>query len=200
MRTTRQSGVTLLELMFTIAVVAIVVGVGTPGIWNLVRNSRIAADTNDLVIGFHAGRSEAVKRRSNVVLCASSNPNDETPACGASFYEGWIVFVDRNGNGAIDTNADPQITDLMVEAHGPMREGLSVLAENNYFAFSPSGFGRNLPGMGDRLSNILICDDRGSDDQGDGRAAARVIAVSPTGRPQVLNTVAEVLARTGGCP
>lgn len=193
-------GFTLLELLFTIAVAAIVIGIGTPNLINLVRNSKIAADTNDLVIGFHAGRSEAVKQRAIIVLCASNDAEVETPTCSANFNDGWVVFVDRNGNGQIDTNPDPEITDLVIEAHGPIRDGLSVTAENSYFAFSPSGFGRDIAGMGNRLTNILVCDPRGNEDLGGGRSAARLITVTATGRPQVLNSVAEVNARTGGCP
>ncbi len=190
----------MLELLFTIAVLAIVVGVGTPGIANLVRNSRIAADTNDLIIGLHAGRSEAVKQRATVVMCASADAAAETPGCADNFAEGWIVFIDRNANGSIDVAADPEVSDIVIEAHGPVRQGLSVRADNSYFAFSPSGFQQVLPGSGDPLTNILLCDDRGNSDLGGGRSAARVIAVSATGRPQVLNSVADVNTRTGGCP
>lgn len=200
MKRKRYMGFTLLELMFTIAIGAIVIGIGVPNLVNLVRNNRIAADTNDLVIGLHAGRSEAVKQRSTVVMCASGEYDQANPSCGTSFAQGWIVFVDRNANGEFDENADPELSDLVVEAHGPMRDGLLVSTENNYFALSPSGFGRDIAGMGGRLANILVCDERGNSDLGGGRSAARLIAVSATGRPQVLNSVAEVDARTGGCP
>lgn len=197
---TRQHGFNLLELMFTLAVAAIVLGIGIPNLRDLARNSRIAAETNDLVIGFHAGRSEAVKQRANVTLCASPDASAETPTCGTDFFEGWMVFVDRNGNGAVDLDADPEISDVVIEAHGPMRAGLAVNSDNNYFAFAPSGFGRDLAGLGTRASYLLVCDSRGNEDVGDGRSAARVLVISSTGRPQLLNSVADVDARTGGCP
>lgn len=200
MKKTKLMGFTLMELLFTLAVGAIVISIGAPNLVSLIRNNRIAADTNDLIIGLHSSRSEAVKRRSSVVFCASSDHDAEVPSCSESFSQGWIVFVDRNGNGEIDTNADPELSDVVVEAHGPMRDGLLVVAENNYFALSPSGFARDIPGMGARLENILVCDERGNADLGDGRSAARVVAVSATGRPQVLNSVADVDARTEGCP
>lgn len=200
MKSTKNRGFTLLELMFTIAIVAIVIGFGVPNLVDLIRNNRIAADTNDLVISFHSGRSEAVKQRSTVVVCASDDHDAAEPSCGPSFSLGWIVFVDRNANGAVDISADPEQSDTVVEAHGPMRDGLLVSSENNYYALSPAGFGRDIPGMGEALANILVCDERGNSDVGGGRSAARLIAVSATGRPQVLNSVAEVSARTGGCP
>lgn len=200
MKITRQSGVTLLELMFTLALLAVVLGFGAPSMWDLFRNSRVAAETNDLVIGFHAGRSEAVKQRANVVLCASSNPTAEEPGCGSSFFEGWIVFTDRNGNGSLDLDPNPELSDAVVEAHGPMRSGLTVVAESNYAAFGPSGFARDIASLGTGTTYVLICDDRGNEDQGGGRSAARLIAISTTGRPQLLDTVADINARTGGCP
>ena len=200
MKRTTQHGFNLLELMFTLAVAAVVLGIGVPNMRDLVRNSRIAAETNDLVIGFHAGRSEAVKQRANVTLCASADSAAAAPTCGTSFYEGWVVFVDRNGNGSVDLDPDPEISDAVIEAHGPMRQGLTVTSENNYFAFAASGFGRDLPALGARLSNVLVCDSRGNDDVGDGRSAARLLTISGTGRPQILNSVNDVDTRTGGCP
>ena len=172
MKTKIHLGFTLLELMVTIAIGAIVISIGAPNLANLVRNNRIAADTNDFIIGFHSGRSEAVKQRSTVVICASGDYDVAAPSCSASFGQGWIVFIDRNGNGQVDVNADPELSDIVIEAHGPMRDGLLVSAENNYFALSPSGFGRDIAGMGARLSNILVCDERGNADLGGGRSAA----------------------------
>lgn len=200
MKKTRQNGFTLLELMFTVAIAAVVIGIGVPNMRDLIRNSRIAAETNDLVIGFHAGRSEAVKRRSTVTLCASSDAAAEAPTCGASFYDGWVVFVDRNGNGAVDLDADPELSDAVIEAHGQMRTGVTMTSDSNYFAFAPSGFGRDLSGMGTRTTNVLVCDYRGNDDLGDGRSAARLLAISSTGRPQIFKTVADVDNLSGGCP
>lgn len=183
-----------------LTVVAVVIGVGAPAFGNLLKNNRIAADTNDLVIGMHAGRSAAVKQRAPVVLCASDDPTAAAPTCGANFSNGWVVFVDRNGNGQIDADPDPTIDDTVIEAHGPMRRGLVVAADNNYLAFSPAGFELDVPGMGVSTSNVLVCDDRGNADLGGGRSAARLIAVTATGRPQVLNSVVEINSRTGGCP
>lgn len=183
-----------------LTVIAVVIGVGAPAFGNLLRNNRIAADTNDMVIGMHAGRSAAVKQRAPVVICASDDPTAPTPSCGTNYANGWVVFVDRNSNGQIDADPDPTLDETVIEAHGPMRQGLSVAADNSYLAFSPAGFGLDIPGLGASASNVLVCDDRGNADLGGGRSAARLIAVTATGRPQVLNSVAEINTRTGGCP
>ncbi len=87
----RQRGFTLMELMVTVAVLAIVFAVGVPGFQNVLQNNRVAANTNDLVTALNLARSEASRRGARVTVCSSENGNacDANPAWGS----GWIVMV-----------------------------------------------------------------------------------------------------------
>jgi type IV fimbrial biogenesis protein FimT len=62
---------------------------------------RVEAGADTLVSDFRYARSEAVKRTNRVTICASSNGTSCTGA-GALWKDGWIVFVDENGNNTVD--------------------------------------------------------------------------------------------------
>jgi type IV fimbrial biogenesis protein FimT len=97
-----QSGFTLFELLTTIAVLGILLAVGVPSFSSIIRNNRIAAATNDLVTALTFARSEAMKRGDMVTTC----PSEDQAACAGSndWSTGWIVFVDRNLDGARDVD------------------------------------------------------------------------------------------------
>lgn len=86
-----QQGFTLLELMFTIAVAAIILSVGVPGFMNFIQNNRAVTHTNDLVTALNLGRSEATRRGAPVLVCSSE---DGASCSGATDWStGWIVRV-----------------------------------------------------------------------------------------------------------
>ena len=84
----KQSGFTLLELMITIAILAVLVGLGLPSFQETIRTNRVASITNDLVGAFQLARSEAIRRGRDVWVCPSSNQ----ASCGGTWAQGWIVW------------------------------------------------------------------------------------------------------------
>ena len=83
----RQSGFTLVELMVTIAIAAILLGLGVPSFRTLIENNRIAAASNDVVTGLQFARSEAVKRALLVSFCGTTNQS----TCDAAATAGLLV-------------------------------------------------------------------------------------------------------------
>ncbi len=69
----KQAGFTLLELMLTVALLAVVMGFGLPNMQEFVRNSRMSSSANDIISDFNFARSEAVKRRVPITLCKSQD-------------------------------------------------------------------------------------------------------------------------------
>ena len=81
-------GFTLLELMVTIAVLAIIATLGVPSFRELIQNNRVTTQTNELVTALNFARAEAVKRGRTVrVTVAQAAP-------------GWTatVFLDPAGD------------------------------------------------------------------------------------------------------
>lgn len=91
----RLAGFTLIELMVTVAVLGILLGIAVPAFNDIVRDNRAATATNDLVAAVLLARSEAVKRRASVELCRR-NAAGTACAAGADWAGGWLVLA--NGN------------------------------------------------------------------------------------------------------
>jgi len=106
-RQREELGFTLLELITTVTVAAILMTVAVPSFFNTMRNSRAAANANELVSALSVARSEAIRRGARVSVCRSSNGTTCNMAAGASWANGWIVFVDTGGS---DTAAPPNPT------------------------------------------------------------------------------------------
>ena len=97
-------GFTIVELMITLTVLGVLVAAGLPSLTNLVREQRVKAAASDVFSSFLYARSEAVKRNKRVAICASSD--GDACASSANWAQGWIVFVDVDGDGAVDTGDD----------------------------------------------------------------------------------------------
>lgn len=134
----RVHGVTLVELMVTLVVLAILMAIATPS-FQMVRNStRLSGQANELVTAIQLARSEAVSRRQWVTVCRSDNGTSCSTA--TTSWQGWMVFVDTDRDGALDGGEET----LRV---GEVRAPLSVLASNsltnNLISFRPDGFARS---------------------------------------------------------
>jgi len=92
-------GFTLVELMVTVAVMAILASVSTPALQALVNSNRLRAGANETIAVFQSARFEAIRANRQIVACMSANPNAATPSCGTAGATGWIVFQDADRNG-----------------------------------------------------------------------------------------------------
>lgn len=90
----RGAGFTLIELMVTITVAAVLLAVATPSFLNYQRNSELTSAANSFVAGVNVARGEAMKRGMNAML---------VPSSGTDWSSGWTVFVDQDRSGALNT-------------------------------------------------------------------------------------------------
>lgn len=90
-------GFTLIELMVTIAVLAVLASLALPSMQSVIESNRLTTQANSLLTAFQLARSEAVKLNREVRICArdSSDPL----GCGNSWSDGWVVsFVGDDGD------------------------------------------------------------------------------------------------------
>lgn len=84
------SGFTLIELMITLVVVAILLAVGIPSFQTIFETNRLATQANELVTAVNLARSEAIKRGVNVTVRANA----------AGFQTGWCIHINDNCTAA----------------------------------------------------------------------------------------------------
>ena len=196
-----QSGFTLYELLITMIVIGIVLSVGIPNFGVFTQNSRITSTANDLHASFYLGRSEAARSKANITICASANSMDAATCTGGTFDDGWIIFIDLDGN--IQRPAGPNVPggENVLRRHPAVDDAINIAtnAGANYFSFAPTGLGRGDVNFVPSLQTAVICDGRGNVVAAGGNSAARVLVVTPIGRATVLRDVA-LIAAAGGCP
>ncbi|MBS0592476.1 MAG: GspH/FimT family pseudopilin, partial [Proteobacteria bacterium] len=96
-------GFTLIELMIGLVVLAVVIAIGLPGMQGLINSGRLSAAANELSAALQLTRVEALRRNRSVVLCRS----ETLAGCAAGdTWPGWLVFVDVNNNGVVDTGEE----------------------------------------------------------------------------------------------
>lgn len=94
------NGFTMVELMITIAVAAILLAIALPSFRSTINNNRVTNRSNDLVGALNVARLEALSRGRTVSVCASA---DGASCSGSTAWNaGWIVFVDGGTAGVVD--------------------------------------------------------------------------------------------------
>ena len=147
-RKSHDTGFTLIEMIVTVAIVAILSSMAAPSFRGMLENNRATAVANELVSGLLLARSEALKRRNNVTLCTST---DQTACAGngeKNFSKGWIVFQDCNKNQMLDLapvdcgNAAPQLEAIIKAQAGSDKMEVNKngpAADQHFFTYNFTG-------------------------------------------------------------
>jgi len=133
-----ETGFSFLELMITLAIGAILLGLALPSLQSWHGDSEIVASTNDFVTSLHTARSAAVTRGIKVGMCPSSTPTAAKAVCttGISWTKGWIVFADENGNGVREDPADELLLQMEKRSGGFTITADTVFTDLIYFSLN----------------------------------------------------------------
>lgn len=162
----KQSGLTLVELMITLIVIAIALTLAVPGFTNFIRENRITSQANEFLVSLTFARSEAIKRGRPVSVCASG---DQASCSGSNDWDaGWIVFTDNDG-----TEGELDGADELLRVHGSL-PGSTLTSDGggDYVRFD-----------GDGLADVA--EDFTLDPVGCDGDQVRAIAMGATGRASI---------------
>jgi type IV fimbrial biogenesis protein FimT len=97
---TREAGFTLTELMVTLTIVAILMGIGVPSYKYVTNSDRVSSEINGLLGDLQFARAEAIREGQEVTVC----PSSDGATClvdGTTWNTGWVVWADLNGDGTL---------------------------------------------------------------------------------------------------
>lgn len=132
-------GFSLIELLVTISIVAILLAAVVPSFSRSIANTHIATVRDNLISSLQFARAEAISRNVAVALCPSTD--GATCTAGSDWSDGWIVYLDQ-GSG---TNSTPPATPLKVFESSPkvdiIHTGLpNTLNPDVFIRYVPAGF------------------------------------------------------------
>ena len=157
----RCRGVTLIELLFGLAIVATVAGLAAPGFRTSLRANAVRSATFDLLVGLQQTRGNAILEARPLELC----PSDEAGNCLAP------------GVATPYWRTSPEVGEHSTRASQVLPVGVVVRATRSPLRFSPDALGAS-------TGTLTICDEQGV-------APPRAIVLSLSGRARLADAPAE---------
>lgn len=130
-----QRGFTLIELMITLTIAAILLTMGVPSFNAMIKNNRLTAQTNQFVTAMNFARSEAIKRGASVTVTATDDSDGDN-----EWGPGWSI-TDNGGN--------------TLRVFTALDAATALDSTNNVDAFVFQSSGRV-----DNADTLTMCDDR----------------------------------------
>lgn len=168
----KNNGFTLLELLVVIAIIGVLAFVATGSFSRLISGSTSSVASESAMVGFYSAKSEALKRRTNVTICALKADSQDT--CGtaqADWQNGYLIFVDNQGgepDGVINSGDEILVVN---QNHS------SVVVKSSNTWFSYDGEGRSQAGT------VRFCDTTEA-------SRSKLLNMSLIGIPKVDNSTA----------
>jgi type IV fimbrial biogenesis protein FimT len=130
-------GFTLIEMLFGVAMVAILLALGAPAFSTFLQNARLGTRAKSFYSGLQLARSEAIRRNLPVEFILTDTPTDtpnlENAAASTPLGRNWVVRVQPAASAAYE----------LIEAKSGMEGGdlasLQVTSTTDGLAFNGTG-------------------------------------------------------------
>ncbi len=117
----RQSGFTLLELMITLSVLAILTAMAYPSMQDFMKRNRVISVSNGIQADLQLARGEAAATRKYVSICPLSSAGTTSCEMSSGSYDfGWLVYTSTTPFTAYDSRTDS------LEHMAPAAVGISI--------------------------------------------------------------------------
>jgi type IV fimbrial biogenesis protein FimT len=154
----KQAGLTMVELMATLTIAAILLAIAVPSFRGIMQNSARTNALSDVTTLLTRGRSEATTRNVPVTACVSS----DQIACSTAvntWESGWILFIDDGkGSGGVRGNSVRDGDEELVAVHGALDRD-STLRTSGFPSARAVRFEAN--GTLQSAGTFVYCDTRG---------------------------------------
>ncbi|WP_266181149.1 GspH/FimT family pseudopilin [Dyella humicola] len=138
-------GVTLIELMVTLAIMAILAVFAVPAFRDSIRRNQVASSSNALLADLSYARTEAANRGLAVSVCPTTDGQNCLPT--KTYDTGWMVYSYTPGNAVANTIFNPASATNLLLRYTQARQGVSI--QSNYtansYVISFNGQGQQLP-------------------------------------------------------
>lgn len=165
------TGFTLIELMVTVVIVAILVTVGVPSFIDMVKNNRISSQASDFTTALMLARSEAVRRGS--IVCVKRKGTT-----AGSWNAGWDVFPETSGETNCATVAN------VIQSHDALSGSHTLNVGDpfkDYIRYNALGVAVDANGAPAGSADFRLCRGTTANDI----ANSRLITISATGHPMI---------------
>lgn len=168
-----QGGLTLVELMVGVALLAAVLQLALPSLAAMLTSAAVRTAAEQLLADLHLARAAAASRNVRVALCRSV---DGATCGGASgWQDGWLVFEDANNDG-VREQGEP-----LIARRAALGSGLRIQANQplqDYISYDGFGFARRTNGAF-QAGTLTVCR------QSDEAAETREVILNALGRPRM---------------
>ncbi|MBO1895875.1 GspH/FimT family pseudopilin [Shewanella sp. BF02_Schw] len=150
-------GFTLIEVMVTVVIAAILMTVAVPAFKSLYEGIRARSVISTIDSSFVFARSQAVSYGSRVSICPMTSTT-----CGSNWAQGFSIFIDNGVTGTMDTTNG--IADVILRKVDAFNSNDIIKSDLTRYTFNPDGMMANglngifryCPGSADSSSSEAV--------------------------------------------